>query len=635
LEHAVDRAAFIDHLRQARVLSEAQFRRAESLGADTAAALAAALVAEGLLTPFQAQRLRGGEGKRLNLGQYRLLEELGRGGMGHVYKAVHTIMERVVAVKVILPELVESPLALDWFRREVRAATQLVHPNIVMAYDANEADGVHFLVMEYVDGTNLDALVRKQGPLPLPRACELMRQAALALQHAHEKGMVHRDVKPANVLVPRESLAAGSSGAPLVKLVDFGLARLHKQVAGGTIAVQTESGLLGTPDYIAPEQCRDIHAADIRSDLYSLGCTFYFVLTGQTPFGGEVALEKLVKHLMDEPAPVEELRLGVPAPLGGIVRRLMAKKPEHRYQTPAELAEALAPWCEPKRGAASPRGGPPHLPPPVGEPDTAVEGPSTWRPALSPTNFLPRVKVFTHDDAEAAQPAPAWDRPDSHDTAGLLPEGSAVAPAATAAPPGPAADAEGQTEATARPRIDPVLRKGWRRWSAVVEALAERKAPGISGGEYRALYAGLLAQCRAHAAAAEGPWRAFFLQAEEVVKPWLELHTLAHTEPELLRALACRCAEVAWELNGRRAPWNASRWAGVLLLAGCLALFLLPWRLPQVALPTSGTNWTKAAAYYARSYWRHLEAHPTGWAVVAVPVVIGLSIFLITRNPRA
>jgi serine/threonine protein kinase len=572
------------------------------------------------------------------LGQYRLLEELGRGGMGHVYKAVHTIMERVVAVKVILPELVENPLALDWFRREVRAATQLVHPNIVMAYDANEADGVHFLVMEYVDGTNLDVLVRREGPLPLPRACELMRQCALALQHAHEKGMVHRDVKPANVLIPRE----GTAGGPLVKLVDFGLARLHKQAAGGTIAVQTASGLLGTPDYIAPEQCRDIHAADIRSDLYSLGGTFYFVLTGRVPFDGESAMEKLVKHLMDEPEPVEGRRPDVPPAVAGIVRRLMAKKPEHRYQTPAELAEALAPWCEPKKGEAGARGGPPHFPP-VGEPDTAVEGPTTRRPALGPTNCLKRVKVFTPEDAENAPTVVAPDRLGSHPIANLPPEGPAVI-VASAAPPRPSADAECPTVVlgvapapaaeVAPPRIDPALRKGWRHWGRVVEALAERKAPGISGREYRALYVGLLEACRAHAAADEGPWRAFFAQAEEVVKPWLELHTLAHTEPELLRALARRCAEVAWELNGRRAPLNVARWAGVLLLAACVALFLLPWRLPQVALPASGTNWTKAASDYARTYWRHLEAHPTGWAVVAVPVVIGLSIFLITRNPR-
>ncbi len=451
--------------------------------------------------------------------------------------------------------------------------------------------------------------------------------------------MVHRDIKPANLLIPRESLAGGG---PLVKLVDFGLARLHKQSAGGTIAVQTESGLLGTPDYIAPEQCRDIHAADVRSDLYSLGCTFYFVLTGRPPFDGEVAMEKLVKHLMDEPAPVERLRPGLPAALGGVVRRLMAKDPGHRYQTPAELAEALAPWCGPKGNGAGPRDGPPHFPPPVEQPDTAPEGPSTW----SPTSFLPRVKVFTPEDAEGGMPAaPHWDGPDSHDTLGLPEDGPAVAvaPAATAAPPAPPAEAEGPTEiirsapgaasASALPRVEPALRKSWRRWARVVEALADRKAAGVSAREYRVLYAGLLAQCRAHAAAAGGKWRAFFAQAEEVVKPWMELHTLAQTEPELLRALAHRCAEVAWGLNGGRAPGNLARWAGVLLLAGCLALFLLPWRLPQVALPASG-GWSKAAGAYVRSYWRHLEDHPTGWAVVAAPLVIGLSIFLITRNPR-
>jgi hypothetical protein len=496
-----------------------------------------------------------------------------------------------------------------------------------MAYDANEADGTHFLVMEYVDGTNLDALVRRHGPLPLPRACELMHQCALALQHAHEKGMVHRDVKPANLLIPRE-------GPALVKLVDFGLARLHKQSAGGTIAVQTESGLLGTPDYISPEQCRDIHSADIRSDLYSLGATFYFVLTGRVPFDGEATMEKLVKHLMDEPEPVEARRPEVPPEVGGIVRRLMAKKPEHRYQTPAELAEALAPWCE-KQGA-------PHLPPA----GPAADNSSARRPAQSPTNYLPRVKVFTPEDGEDAPTVVSRTRPDYHDLASPPAEAAPVAVALVAptAPPAPSCDAEGQTEVLggapaptgAPPHIDPALCKGWRRWGRVVEALAQRQAAGISPREYRALYAGLLEQCRAHAAASDGPRRAFFVQAEELVKPWLELHVLAHTEPELLRALADRCAGVAWELNGGQAPLNVARWAGAVLLLGCVALLLLPWRLPRVTLPASASgSWTRAVSHYAHSYWRHLEAHPTGWAVVAVPLVIGLSLFLLTRPPRA
>ncbi len=218
----------------------------------------------------------------------------------------------------------------------------------------------------------------------------------------------------------------------------------------------------------------------------------------------------------------------------------------------------------------------------------------------------------------------------------------AVAPAATARPPASPAETECPTQVigvapaaapSGLPRIEPALRNGWSRWARVVEALAERKAPGVTALEYRALYADLLAQCRAHAAATAGPWRAFFVQAEEVVKPWLALHTLAQTEPALLLALALRCSEVAWRLNGGRAPRNLARWAGVLLLAACLGLFLLPWKLPRVARPASG-GWTKAASTYVRTYWRHLEAHPTGWAVVAVPVVMGLSAFLITRNPR-
>ncbi len=301
----MERATFFDRLRQNRLLTEAELDQAASRFGDTAAtqAIADGLVRDGVLTSFQVRQVYAGDTQPLTLGQYRLLDELGRGGMGRVYKALHTIMGRVVAIKVISPELVQNPVAVEWFRREVRASTHLVHPNIVMAYDANEADGLHFLVMEYVQGVTLDALVRQHGPLPVDNACALMRQAALGLQHAHDKGMVHRDIKPGNLLIPRPD--GEQPPDVLVKIVDFGLARLQGKTQGETIALRGETGVLGTPDYISPEQSRDIHSADIRSDLYSLGCAFYFALAGRVPFPGESAMEKLVKHLTEEPQPLE------------------------------------------------------------------------------------------------------------------------------------------------------------------------------------------------------------------------------------------------------------------------------------------------------------------------------------------
>ena len=291
------------------------------------------------------------------------MELLGVGGMGAVYKAEHQLMERTVAVKVINANLVDSPAMVERFRREVKAAARLTHANIVTAYDADQAGSSHFLVMEYVEGTNLARLVAEKGPLPVSQACDYIRQAALGLQHAFDRGMVHRDIKPQNLMLARDGQ---------VKVLDFGLARFALEnaaaggrgippVAPGTLAdlatkdtpteglTQTEA-VMGTPDYIAPEQSRDSHAADIRADIYSLGCTLYELLAGQTPFPGGTGLEKLKAHIERMPKPLTEIRRSVPAKLASVVERMMAKDPNQRYQTPAAVAEALASFAGPAKG---------------------------------------------------------------------------------------------------------------------------------------------------------------------------------------------------------------------------------------------------------------------------------------------
>jgi eukaryotic-like serine/threonine-protein kinase len=294
----MDRNTFFRHLRRALLLSEQEVDELARLTEGTRArSVAGALVERGLLTRYQARRLLAGKSSRLRLGQYRLLDALGGGGMGRVFKALHEAMGRVVALKVIRPALLKDPMVIDLFTREVHAAAQLHHPHIVTAYDANEIRGIRFLVMEYVEGPSLHTLVKGQGPLPVDLACELVRQAATALAYAHERGVVHRDIKPANLLVT--GLAGGPTPAPTpaVKLADFGLARVSRvgrEGVAGTIMAEP-GAVLGTVDYIAPEQAHDIHAADIRSDLYSLGCTFYYALTGQVPFPGGNPLEKLFK----------------------------------------------------------------------------------------------------------------------------------------------------------------------------------------------------------------------------------------------------------------------------------------------------------------------------------------------------
>lgn len=304
--------------------------------------LARHLFKHGLLTKFQAQHLLAGHSNGFFLGQYRVLDLIGRGGMGKVYKAEHMTMQRVVALKVLSAEITRTARARHLFRREVRAAGRLTHPNIATAYDANEVDGRAFLVLEYISGPSLSALVREHGPLPVGLCCEYIRQAALGLQHAHEFGMVHRDIKPSNLLVQppvgRDDPVCGT-----IKLVDFGLALLPgaDDISGDRHAV------LGTPDYLSPEQARDLRSVDIRSDLYGLGCTFYYLLTGQVPFPGGTSLEKLARHASDEPELIEMLRPGVPGPVAGAVRRLMRKEPAERYPNPRALAEVIAKFAEP------------------------------------------------------------------------------------------------------------------------------------------------------------------------------------------------------------------------------------------------------------------------------------------------
>lgn len=268
------------------------------------------------------------------LGPYALLERLGQGGMGQVYKAHHQHLDRVVALKLIHPDLLREDEAVRRFLREIRAGAQLNHPNIVRAFDANQVGGTTFLVMEYVEGTDLARLVRSKGPLPVDQARDCIRQAALGLQHTFEKGFIHRDIKPSNLLLTTKNV---------VKVLDLGLARLVQPSTSETTSTLTKSNaVMGTPDYIAPEQTRVAHHVDIRADLYSLGCTFYYLLTGRPPFPEGTAVTKCVQHQTEEPEPVERLRPEVPEAIALVVRRLMAKRPEDRYQTPAELAAVLA-----------------------------------------------------------------------------------------------------------------------------------------------------------------------------------------------------------------------------------------------------------------------------------------------------
>jgi serine/threonine-protein kinase len=351
-------ADFIDVLRQCRLLEAEQ---QEELKRDLRPrfndphALAKELIQRGWLTPYQVNQMSQGRGGDLVLGSYILLERLGEGGMGLVFKARHRRLGRIVALKLIRKERLSNPSMMVRFHREIQTAAQLSHPNIVLAYDADAADGVHFYTMEYVEGSTLTRLVRSSGALPVTLACEYMRQAALGLQHAHEHHLVHRDINPSNLMLTWSALpATGESeqkvkaqwggNHPLIKILDMGLARVLNagDDLSGPNSITKVGTIMGTPDFTAPEQAMDARRADIRSDLYSLGCTFYFLLCAEVPFPGGTKLEKLFRHQADEPRPVEELRADLPPKVRAVVRRLMAKKPEERYAIPGELAETLA-----------------------------------------------------------------------------------------------------------------------------------------------------------------------------------------------------------------------------------------------------------------------------------------------------
>jgi serine/threonine protein kinase/WD40 repeat protein len=331
-------------------------------GADSAA-IGRRFMKAGLLTKFQVNCLNQGKWRNLIIAnKYKIIDYLGDGGMGQVYLAEHLLMQRRVALKVPPPKKLAGPGMLQRFIREAQALAALDHPNIVRAHDLEHFGKLYMLAMEYVDGPNFRDLVTENGTLPVGRAAHYIAQAAQGLQHAHEAGWVHRDIKPANLLV---------DPAGVVKVLDLGLAFLLGDDAESPTRKFDENAVLGTADYLSPEQAIDSHEVDIRADIYSLGATLYYLLTGRAPFEGSTIAQKLMAHQMKDPPPVGKLRPDVPQGMGRVLAKMMAKSPADRYQTPAEVAQALMPFTSDADLAPPPRAGRPALARRAGEPTLA------------------------------------------------------------------------------------------------------------------------------------------------------------------------------------------------------------------------------------------------------------------------
>lgn len=354
--------------------------RVDSNPPTSARRLASRMIDDGWITRLQAGLLMQGKWKNfLITGKYKLLEHIGAGGMGQVFLCEHLRMARRVALKILPNDRAQNPTCLHRFYREARAAAVLNHPNIVTTHDIDSDGDLHFLVMEYVEGSNLLDIVKQSGPLTVSRAVEYTIQAACGLHHAHEAGLIHRDVKPSNLLLDR-------SGQ--VKLLDLGLARFFEDDVDQLTQQLGNHNLIGTADYLSPEQARDGHSADARSDIYSLGATLYFLLAGHAPFVSNSLAEKLMLHQNERPRMLHDFRPEVPEGLAAIVDCAMAKEPIARYQDCLQLIDVLAEFASES------------IPPP----DVAE------MPKLCPavrSNDAPSVRVPAPERSTARMPRPA------------------------------------------------------------------------------------------------------------------------------------------------------------------------------------------------------------------------------------
>jgi serine/threonine protein kinase len=377
---------FIATLLRSGLIEEAAWQRwyapkAEQF--DASEDLAQALVADNLITPWQNEKLLEGKSKNFFLGRYRILEQLGAGSMGAVFLAEHTVMRHRVALKVMAGRLQGSTRHIERFEREARATAAVNHPRIVRAFDVEMSGETPYLVMEYVEGDDLQKIVVRNGVLDVREAAEYIRQTAEGLHAAHLAGLVHRDIKPSNILLDR---------AGQIHILDLGLARLE---AGdeASLTMMHNSRALGTVDYVAPEQARDSHSVDARADIYSLGCTLYFLLAGGPPFDEGTIPQRLLAHQNKKPPDVRLARPEIPDDLAKIYEKMLVKDPARRFQTAADVAAALQAFL---RGE----------PPPMTQEDELIRiNFGDTKAAPTPTPVVPAKPVTQPKPAQPANTA--------------------------------------------------------------------------------------------------------------------------------------------------------------------------------------------------------------------------------------
>ncbi len=419
-EDLLRRSGLIPHSQLEQVLSTIH-RKAGGRLTDSQI-LAQELVEAKLITDWQNDKLMQGRCKGFFLGGYKLLERIAKGGMSEVLLATDPKQgDRLVAIKIFPPHLIETTSYLARFKREGRVQMAFDHPHIVKAYDLGREGKIHYLVMEFVDGEDLTFTVRREGPLNPALSAEYIRQGALGLDYAHRRGLVHRDVKPGNLMIDSQGL---------IKLLDLGLARVGSEE--GSLTRKFKENALGTADYISPEQAVDSHRVDMRSDIYSLGGTLHFLLTGHPPFPEGSPVQRMMAHISQEPRRIEEFRSDVPTELAEICRKMMAKQPEKRFQTAAAVHNALASWLDPSIE---------HLP----EPRLRRSGSANGQPPAA--SSAKTTASHPSKDPKASGPDSAADQPSRSSPAAHSP--------ATKSPVSPKADPQRPTSPSAPTARDP------------------------------------------------------------------------------------------------------------------------------------------------------------------------------------